>query len=72
MNNSKQNEIFSIIENNKKILKSKELSFPEDEATKSFKITLNTYKNQEFQSIKIPKNKDLVAGQYEGGIKIWE
>ena len=60
MNNSKQNEIPSINKNNKKILKSKELSFPEDEAIKSFKITLNTYKNQEFQSIKTQKTRILL------------
>jgi len=67
-NNSKE---INISENNKKILKSKELSFSE-ENLKNFKIKLTTFKNEEFSSINVPKNKDLVPGQYEGGIKIWE
>jgi SAM-dependent methyltransferase len=48
----------------------KEVVFGDDKL-KGVSIEVQTYKNEEFD-INLPKNKDLVPGQYEGGIKLWE
>jgi hypothetical protein len=49
----------------------KEISF-NDEKLKDITIEVKVFKNEEFESIDLPKNKDLIPGQYEGGIKLWE
>lgn len=49
----------------------KELSY-NDEKLKGIKIEVQTYKNEDFETLNLPKNKDLIPGQYEGGIKLWE
>ena len=43
-----------------------------DEKLKDYKIKIDTYSNEDFSSLNLPKNKDLIPGQYEGGIKVWE
>jgi hypothetical protein len=43
-----------------------------DEKINHIKLNINTYKNSEFPSLNVQNNKDLVPGQYEGGIKVWE
>lgn len=55
----------------KQILNTRILSY-EDEALKNYKLKLSLHRNEEFTSLNLPKNKDLIPGQYEGGIKIWE
>ena len=49
----------------------KEVKF-EDENLKNITVEINTYKNEDFSSLDHIKNKDLVPGQYEGGVKLWE
>ena len=56
---------------NKSILNSRTLNF-DDEKISNVKIKLQTLKNEDFETLNLPKNKDLIPGQYEGGIKIWE
>ena len=51
--------------------KSKEIQF-QDEKLNGIKIIVQSFKNEDFDSFKIFKNKDLIPGQYEGGIKVWE
>jgi len=69
-NNTKENKIDN--KNKiKQILNSRILCY-EDEAIKDIKLKLSIYRNEEFSSLNLPKNKDLIPGQYEGGIKIWE
>ncbi len=63
-NNLSKNDI-------KKILNSRILTF-EDPDLKNIKLKLSLFKNEDFSTLKLPKNKDLIPGQYEGGIKIWE
>lgn len=59
-------------------LKTKRKSAPlkqlvyEDEKVKSYPVTIQTFKNEDFTTMNLPSNKDLVPGQYEGGIKVWE
>lgn len=43
-----------------------------DEKIKNYEIIMKTFKNEDFTSLNLPSNKDLIPGQYEGGIKIWE
>lgn len=69
-NNKKTNNKTNSL-TNKQILNSHVLSF-EDEKIKEYKIYLSTFRNDQFSSLNLPKNKDLIPGQYEGGIKIWE
>jgi SAM-dependent methyltransferase len=60
-----------MIKSNSKNRTGKEIIY-EDEKIKDIKIKVNTYKNEDFQTMNLVKNKDLVPGQYEGGIKVWE
>jgi SAM-dependent methyltransferase len=55
----------------KQILNTRILTY-DDQAIKDIKLKLYLFKNEEFKSLNLPKNKDLIPGQYEGGIKIWE
>lgn len=50
-------------------------SFPfsyNDEKISHIQLNVFTYKNSEFPSLNVQNNKDLVPGQYEGGVKVWE
>jgi hypothetical protein len=49
----------------------KEIKFNDDKL-KDISIAVQTYKNEDFENLNLPKNKDLIPGQYEGGIKLWE
>jgi 2-polyprenyl-3-methyl-5-hydroxy-6-metoxy-1,4-benzoquinol methylase len=49
----------------------KEISY-NDEKLKGITIEVQTFKNDDFETLNLPKNKDLIPGQYEGGIKLWE
>jgi SAM-dependent methyltransferase len=51
--------------------KKKQIEF-NDENLKGVKVEVLTYKNEDFSSLSLIKNKDLVPGQYEGGVKLWE
>jgi SAM-dependent methyltransferase len=42
-----------------------------DDKLNNISIEVQSFKNEEFD-LNLPKNKDLVPGQYEGGIKLWE
>jgi 2-polyprenyl-3-methyl-5-hydroxy-6-metoxy-1,4-benzoquinol methylase len=43
-----------------------------DENLKNVSIIVQSFKNEDFEEFSNFKNKDLVPGQYEGGIKVWE
>jgi hypothetical protein len=43
-----------------------------DKNLENIEIEIYTFKNEDFSSLDLPKNKDLIPGKYEGGIKIWE
>ena len=43
-----------------------------DERIGNIRINIKTFKNSDFPSLSVQNNKDLVPGQYEGGIKVWE
>jgi SAM-dependent methyltransferase len=49
----------------------RELNY-EDERLKNISVHIKTYKNEDFSTLGQIKNKDLVPGEYEGGIKLWE
>jgi 2-polyprenyl-3-methyl-5-hydroxy-6-metoxy-1,4-benzoquinol methylase len=51
--------------------KKKQIEF-EDEKLKGLKVDVLTFKNEDFDSLSLIKNKDLVPGEYEGGVKLWE
>jgi SAM-dependent methyltransferase len=56
--------------NEKKVIK-KIISYNDDKL-KGIEIEVQSYKNEDFTSLNLIKNSDLVPGQYEGGIKVWE
>lgn len=43
-----------------------------DKQLSSYTIKIQTFSNNEITSLALPENKDLIPGQYEGGLKIWE
>ena len=50
-------------------------SFPfnyQDDQIKNITLNIKTHKNSDFPSLNVQNNKDLVPGQYEGGVKVWE
>lgn len=71
MDSKHQTQISESKQSIKEILNTRILSY-DDEAIKDIKLKLTLHKNEEFSSLNLPKNKDLIPGQYEGGIKIWE
>ena len=60
-----------ILKSRQKLSKGLKFSF-DDEKISSIALHIKTYKNSEFPSLNVQNNKDLVPGQYEGGIKVWE
>ena len=44
----------------------------EDEHIKNIILNVKTHKNSDFPSLNVQNNKDLIPGQYEGGVKVWE
>lgn len=66
-------EDFKIIGTIQKKKKSSKREFAfNDEKLSNLTLEIKTFKNEDFSSLNLPKNKDLIPGQYEGGIKIWE
>lgn len=57
---------------NTNLSKAKKELIYDDENLTDIVIDVNTYKNEEFASLNLLKNRDLTPGQYEGGIKVWE
>jgi SAM-dependent methyltransferase len=55
----------------KRFSKKNPFKYPDDKLS-DIVLYIQSYKNEEFSSLNLPRNKDLIPGQYEGGIKVWE